>query len=402
MADALMNKHFSGTPLEEAIIGTVPYLRDVFHNYVAFPPYLHSSVPGKVAHSLTELEKLSQLAYSEDYKNRRIMNLNNLQDRKDEMKNLGFSKETIEKMEELIKKDSPSFKLYESAPATKGQLDYVIPIKRSALSDYYYLNKFEVIHNQARPLAEGEKFMVIAPQPDGKNLVRKLETMTEAIDYFKKQEGNSELAVGKDARSKTTLAKMENGKVNYVERDFQRTFRQPPIPQTFYLDEGQGFTKEQAGNLVQGRAVYRDDLLSSQGVPFKAWTMLNFEKARDRYNNYPLRYFHDPAYQFDLKAELSQYNIKDMENPKSAEKIETAIRNGNRAFAVVENKNGEPFDMYIEAAVRWRKPNFYHLDGKPEKREEFLKPGIQQDKVFEWNLQQNKQQEQSRGMGVGR
>ncbi|QNL48300.1 hypothetical protein H8S90_16045 [Olivibacter sp. SDN3] len=46
----------------------------------------------------------------------------------------------------------------------------------------------------------------------------------------------------------------------YTERSFRQTYSQPPLPQTFYIDSGKGFTKEQAGNLMLGNAVYRDDL----------------------------------------------------------------------------------------------------------------------------------------------
>ena len=229
------------------------------------------------------------------------MNLNNLEDLKDEMKKLGFSDPLIAKMEEHMKNDDPAFKLYDEAKASRGQVDITLHFKQSGQSDYYYLNRLEAVHNQGKPLEEGQKYMVITKTEEGKNIVKKLENVAEAIDFFKQQKGNSELAVGKDAANKSMLANMEEGKINYVSRDFKREFYSPPLPQTFWLDHGKGFSKEQAANLVQGRSVYRDDLLSREGTPYKAWMQLDTEKERDRQNNLTFRQFTD-AYGYDVKA----------------------------------------------------------------------------------------------------
>ena len=140
------------------------------------------------------------------------MNLNNLEDLKDEMKKLGFDEALITKMEEHMKNDDPAFKLYDEVKASKGQVDITLHFKQSGQSDYYYLNKLEAVHNQGKPLEEGQKYMVITKTDEGKNIVKKLENVAEAIDFFKKQNGNSELAVGKDAAHKTMLANMEEGK----------------------------------------------------------------------------------------------------------------------------------------------------------------------------------------------
>lgn len=210
------------------------------------------------------------------------MNLNNLENLKDEMKKLGFSNPLISKMEEYMKNDEPSFKLYDEVKGARGRVDITLHFKQSGQSDYYYLNKLEAVQNQGMLLEEGKKFMVITKTEDGKNMVKYLGNVAEAIDFFKQQKGNSELAVGKNAANKLMLANMEDGKINYVAKDFSREFYSPALSQTFWIDHGKGFTKEQAANLVQGRAVYRDDLLSREGTPYKAWMQLDTEKERDR------------------------------------------------------------------------------------------------------------------------
>src|SRR5690606_11552610 len=144
-----------------------------------------------------------------------------------------------------------------------------------------------------------QKYMVISPGEGNKNIVKKLDSITQAIDFFKQQKGDSELAVGKDAAHKTKLATMEKGKINFVAKEFQRTFYAAPLKQTFWVEKGKGFTVEQAANLVQGRSVYRDDLLNLSGTPYKAWIKLDFDKPRDRHNNLTINQYHDPSYGFD-------------------------------------------------------------------------------------------------------
>lgn len=300
------------------------------------------------------------------------MNLNNLENLKEEMKALGFKDKLIAQMEEQMKKDVPEFKLHDALPATKGQVDLTLHFKQSGQSEFYYLNKFEAAHNQGKPLENEQKYMIISPGTDGKNLVKKIENVSEAIDFFKKQEGNSELAIGKDAAHKTTIATIENGKVNYVAKDFQRTFYSQPIPQTFWIDKGKGFTAEQAANLVQGRSVYRDDLLNLAGVQYKAWMKLDVDKPRDRHHNLTFNQYHDPSYGFDLSKVLDKFNIKELENPAKRVLLETSIRNGNRPL-ITTVKDGQEVKLLIEAVPRYSQLNMYQENGKPEKREQFFK-----------------------------
>jgi hypothetical protein len=220
--------------------------------------------------------------------------------------------------------------------------------------------------------------------------------VTEAIDFFKSQKGNSELAAGKDAAHKVELAKMENGKINYVAKDFQRTFRTPAQTQTFFVDRGRGFTAEQAANLIQGRSVYRDDLLNLAGQPYAAWVKLDFDSPKDRYQNYTTNQYHVPSYGFTTHEALDKYRIKEMDDPKKQEAIMQSIENGNRPL-VTTVKDGQEVKLHIEAAPRFRQINFFREDGKPEKREQFLKePKLDQT----LQLNKGKEKEQEQGMAI--
>ncbi len=208
---------------------------------------------------LSELRKANPLTINEFE-----MNRNNLENLKEELKRLGFKDKVAADMEKQIEKGVPDFTLSDKVNGNKGQVDLSLHFRQSGQSDNYYFNKFTVALNTGKALEEGQKYMVISPneQAPGKNLVKSFENVTEAIDFFKAQKGNSELAAGKDAAHKVELAKMENSKVNYVAKDFQRTFRTPAQTQTFFVERGRGFTAEQAANMIQGRSVYRDDLLN--------------------------------------------------------------------------------------------------------------------------------------------
>lgn len=300
------------------------------------------------------------------------MNLNNLEDLKEEMKTLGFKDKLITQMEENMKKDVPDFKLHDTVNATKGRVDLTLHFKQSGQSEFYYLNRFEAAQNKGKALEEGQKYWVVSPPKDGKPQFKGVEHAAEAIELFKGQKGDSQLSIGKEFKDSAKVASMENGKVNYVAKDFQSTYYSQNLPQTFWVDHGKGFTAEQAVNLVQGRAVYRDDLLSRDGVPYKAWMQLDTDKARDRHNNLSYKQFNDPSYGFDLTKVLDSFKIKETEDPAKMEKLDASLRNGNRPVVTLE-KDGQPVKLHIEAAVRYGKLNFFDESGKPEKREQFLK-----------------------------
>ncbi len=73
-----------------------------------------------------------------------------------------------------------------------------------------------------------------------------------------------------------------------------------------------------------------------------------------------------------------------------------SIENGNRPL-ITTVKDGQDVKLHIEAAPRFRQINFFREDGKPEKREQFLKePKL--DRTLQLNKGKEKEQEQ--GMAV--
>lgn len=298
------------------------------------------------------------------------INLNNLEDRKSDLRDLGASEESIKKMEENMRLGLLNFNVRETKPATGGHVDITFPFKRSEQSDNYYMSKFTAEHHKVKPLEEGQSYFIITPKGDGKNDVKKLDHPIDAIEQFKKREGNAELAIGKDVAHKTTLATMEKGEVNFVSRDFRGAFYGKPVEQTFFTEQGKGFTVPQASNLVQGRSVYRDDLVDQSGSIYKAWINLDLDSGKSGLN-FKLATRRDPEYGFDLSKVISDYNIKGMDKPENREQLETALKNGDRP-RIIANDGTKNHELDIETAVRFKKVNFFKPDGSPEKREQFL------------------------------
>jgi len=324
------------------------------------------------------------------------INLNNLEDRKADLRNLGASEASIKEMEENIRKGLPFFNVRETRPATNGHVDITYPFKRSEQSGSYFLSRFTVEHHKIKPLEEGHSYFIITPKGDGINDVKKFDHPIDAITQLKKREGNAELAVGKDVAHKTTLASMEKGVVNFVARDFRGAFYGKPIDQTFFPDQGKGFTVSQASNLVQGRSVLRDDLVDHKsGNIFKAWVSLDMDSGKTGLN-FRLSMHRDPEYGFDLSKVISDYNIKGMDKPENREQLEAALENGDRP-RIIANSGTKNHELDIETAVRFKKINFFKPDGSPEKREQFLNKTAQATLI-----DKNKEKEMAQGMEMGR
>lgn len=332
------------------------------------------------------------------------LNLNNLEDRKAELTELQASAATIEKMEALMRIGVDKFHVNESHPATRGQVDAVYHFQKGRNSDNFYLNRYTVAHNVGKQLEEGQQYLLITRNGD-KNEVKKLDNITEAIELFQKRGPKAELAVGKDAANKVTIASMEDGKVNYVNREYRGTYYGKFVSQTVWPEKGKGFTVPQSSQMIQGHSVFRDDLVNFKtGAVYAAWVKLDMDKGVGRSGNFDLQQYRVPEYGFDLSKVLDEYKIKELQDPAKREEIERKLENGFTPLVTVE-KDGEPLKVHLEASPRYSKMNFYNLDGRMEKREQFeVAKGNEKGEVAEIfaKKDQAKEAEKSEEMGIGR
>jgi len=325
------------------------------------------------------------------------MNRNSLENFKAEATALKVPEKMITTAESMMEQGIEKFAINGQIPADKGVMDLTIHMKKSGQSDYYYFNRFDIAHSKAKPLEKEHQYMVITPDDKGKNLIRKFDSAVQAIDFFREQTKSSELSTGKvtdkDLQYRDTLATMKDGKVDYVKKEFQQTFYSPVLKNSHYIDRGKGYTVEQAANMLQGRSAYRDDMVSRAGVQYKAWSVYQFDQAKDKYGNYTIKQFGE-GYGFDLKKELSTYGIKEMDKKETAEKLITEIQNGNKPLVSAIGLDGEGKKLRIEAVPRYTNLNFFELSGKPVKREDYRKDqDLEKDNSKDKSKGKSKEQE---------
>lgn len=332
------------------------------------------------------------------------LNLNNLEDRKEEMAALKASDAAIVKMEEMMRSGLPAFRVNEAHPAIKGQVDVVYHFQKGRNSDNFYLNRYTVAHNVGKPLLEGHRYMVFTPGEE-KNNIKHLDNITEAIELFQKRGPKVELAVGKNAQDKVTIASMDEGKVNYVNREYRGTYYGKFVTQTVWPEKGKGFTVPQSAQMIQGHSVFRDDLVNFKtGLVYAAWVKLDMDKGVGRSGNFDLQQYRVPEYGFILSKVLDEYKIKELQDPAKREELERKLENGFTPLVTVE-KDGQSLKVLLEASPRYSKMNFYNLDGRMEKREQFeakLAPELNRVAEIFPKKDQGKETEKSEEMGIGR
>ncbi|KRT15952.1 hypothetical protein ASU31_10610 [Pedobacter ginsenosidimutans] len=338
--------------------------------------------------------------------NNKDMNRNSLENFRAEVKALKVPEAMAITAESMMEQGVEKFTVHGQIPSDAGKMDVTIHMKKSGQSDYYYLNRFEVAQSKAKPLEKDHKYLVTSPNPAGdpKNLTRQFESAVQAMDYFREQKGNSELAAGrfedKDMQYRDTLVTMKDGKIDYVKKEFSQAFYSPIIRNSHYVDRGKGFSIEQAANMLQGRSAFREDLVSRAGEQYKAWSVYQFDQPKDRYGNYTMKQFGE-GYGFDLKKELAGYQIKELEKPEQLAQLVEKLENGNRPLVTVVLPNGQEKALRMEAVPRYNNLNFFEIGGKPVKREELKKDqGLNQEngKGKSRSKEKNKQQENTPSM----
>jgi hypothetical protein len=315
--------------------------------------------------------------------NKQEMNLNNLQDLKNEVRDLGFNPKVAEDLEPNMRTQTPYFTLKEQLPGDNGlPVDMTLHFRKSNESQFYSFNKFEAVAGKISPTVENQQYMVLTENKENpeKPLVKEFPSGHDAVEFFKKQKGTSELAIGESPESKQILASKENGTVNYVSNDFKNAYYGAAIKQTFYVSRGAGFTAGQAANMVQHRTVHRDNMLNpNSGEAYKAWIGLDFDQAKDNYGNYKLKQMNDPNFGFNLEKTLENFKIKEIADPAKKEEIMAAMRNGDRVPITIIGKDNKEHQVQVEAVPRYKTMDFFNRDGEKMRREPYMKPIINQD-----------------------
>lgn len=122
----------------------------------------------------------------------------------------------------------------------------------------------------------------------------------------------------------------------------------PEDSREYYFKNGleNNFKLNEVYNLLSGRSVEHN----------QSWFQLDFND-KDASGNYHLKEFRND-YSYDLEKTLKAVPLKEISNPYEMEKLKNALRQGERAAAVLI-KNERENQIYIEANPQFRSLNIY-------------------------------------------
>jgi hypothetical protein len=369
-------------PVGKQVAGMIyledPELRCMMNHRVQLPYTVRIGDAMKLIGDINKLRELGRNAYHNENLKKAIMDAKNLENLKEEMAKLGFSEKLIGQMQAKMAANEPRFILYDELKGEKGRVEMALHFNQSKSSEYYYFNKFDLVKETQPPLAPGEKYFVSSQRQGEEVILKEFEMPSLAVKEFNSRleasrdiRGAAQLYAGVSLQDLKELATMGDGKLINVDKEFYRALKNPSPGQTFYIEKGNGFTVAQGLNLLEGRSVYRPDMLDISNREYSAWVKLELDGERDRGGNFKTKTF-TGGYGFDLSVVLERFDFKELSNPQWKEELEGALRDGHRAVVNVE-LDGKAVRLLAEAVPEYKQLNLYTLEGKSIKREQHLK-----------------------------
>lgn len=148
---------------------------------------------------------------------------------------------------------------------------------------------------------------------------------------------------------------------------------------------------------TEGKVFRRTDFAGQQ---YKAWSQYQFNEPKDKYGNYTMKQYSE-GYGFDLRKELDKYEIKELYQQASTEKLVSELQNGNRVAITAMGPDGEHKQLRLEAVPKYSNVNFSDKDGKPYKREDYLAPEqLEKGKDVEKGKDKEKSKESSAELSI--
>lgn len=335
--------------------------------------------------------------------NKMNMEAKNLENLKAEMAKLGFSENLIGQMEAKMAANEPRFILYDEMQSEKSRVEMALHFNQSRTSEYYYFNKFDLVREAQPPLAAGEKYFVSSQRQGEEVILKEFEMPSLAVKEFNSRmeaskdiRGAAQLYAGVSLQDSKELATMGDGKLINIDKEFYKTLKNPSPGQTFYIEKGNGFTVAQGLNLLEGRSVYRPDMLDISQKEYSAWVKLDFDGERDKGGNFKTKTFTE-NYGFDLSAVLDRFDFRELGSADKRAELEATLMNGDRAVVTVD-LGGKKEEILVEAVPEFKQVNLYSLEGRSIKREAHLKD----EKIAHvaTGKEKTNKKEQEQGLGV--
>lgn len=166
--------------------------------------------------------------------------------------------------------------------------------------------------------------------------------------------------------------------------------------QKFYLNNGSGVTAKEAFNLLEGRAVYKNNLVNRDGEKYKAWLQLNLNEKDDK-GNHKVQQYHQ-AWRYDLEKNLGKHPIKELDNATQKEQLIKSLEKGN-VPQVTFLRDDKEEKMLLEANPKDR--NLIVYDEKMNRQFQGIKQPGQDLKEGQTKQHEQNPDAQRQSQGVG-
>jgi hypothetical protein len=122
------------------------------------------------------------------------------------------------------------------------------------------------------------------------------------------------------------------------------------------LNNGSGVTAKEAFNMLEGRAVYKKNLVNKNDEKYSAWLQLNFSQKDDN-GNFKQQQYHQ-NWKYDLEKNLSKHPIKELADSNQKSDLIKSLEKGNLQQVTYQTEKGEA-KWYVEANPKDRNINVY-------------------------------------------
>jgi hypothetical protein len=116
------------------------------------------------------------------------------------------------------------------------------------------------------------------------------------------------------------------------------------------------YTLKESYNLLSGRPVFKD-LVNQEGQAYQAWVKLNFKNTQQN-GNFEIKQYHT-NYGFNLEKTLANYPIKELTNPQYKASLMDSLHRGNLQKATFVGPDGKEEKLYISPNITFGSLNVY-------------------------------------------
>lgn len=148
---------------------------------------------------------------------------------------------------------------------------------------------------------------------------------------------------------------------DYILLNYRVTYHIPNDPtnarsQTFDMTKGMPVNLNEAFNLLQGRAVFKE-ISPATDEQYFAWIQLDFQK-KDSEGNYRIVKFRSNL-GYDLAPILNRYPILELNDPDQKKAIIRGLKSGNRKIVTFLKPSGRTESKFIEFNPMNKSINIY-------------------------------------------